>query len=67
MLRFKIGRMMKMSKLMNGIGWVLIIILNFICAFSIDKQNYFDMNFIIVGIALGMAIINLVEYINERR
>lgn len=56
-----------MDKLTNGIGWITIMIMNFICGFFVNKENCSDMNFIIVGIALGMAIINIIEYINERR
>ena len=56
-----------MSRLANGVGWIVIMILNFICGIAVNKQNYFDMNFIIVGIALGMSIINIIEYTNERK
>lgn len=66
-LNLRIGRMKKMDKLANGMGWVIIMIMNFICGFSVNKQNYSDMNFIIVEISFGMAIINIIEYINERR
>lgn len=57
-----------MDKLANGIGWITITIMNFICGFFVNKENCSDMNFIIVGIAsLGMAIINIIEYIDKRR
>lgn len=56
-----------MSRLANGVGWIVIMFLNFICGIAVNKQNYFDMNFIIVGIALGMSTINIIEYINERK
>lgn len=56
-----------MNKLSNGIGLFFIMILNLICAFSINKQNLSDMNLIIVGVSLGMFLINIIEYINERR
>lgn len=50
----------------NILSFLFISFLNFICAISVNN-NLKEMNFIIAGIALGIGIINIIEYKNNKK